>query len=77
MTELIKNYTTSCDMVRQRINELTALRSSLLKNGEQARVEELALDRRIRMLYEEHGELQEIISHLTSYNRRLESCGKT
>ncbi|WP_303796273.1 hypothetical protein [Ruminococcus flavefaciens] len=76
MTQLIKNYTNSRDLVKQRITELSELRLSLMKRGDIRRVAELDLDRRIRMLYEEHGEMQEIISHLTSYNRRRESFGK-
>lgn len=76
MTQLIKNYTNSRDLVKQRITELSELRLSLVKMGDIRRVAELDLDRRIRMLYEEHGEMQEIISHLTSYNRRRESFGK-
>lgn len=76
MTQLIKNYTDSRDLVKQRITELSELRLSLVKRGDIRRVAELDLDRRIRMLYEEHGEMQEIISHLTSYNRRRESFGK-
>lgn len=76
MTQLIKNYTDSRDLVKQRITELSKLRLSLVKRGDIRRVAELDLDRRIRMLYEEHGEMQEIISHLTSYNRRRESFGK-
>lgn len=76
MTQLIKNYTNSRDLVKQRITELSELRLSLVKRGNIHRVAELDLDRRIRMLYEEHGEMQEIISHLTSYNRRRESFGK-
>ena len=76
MTQLIRNYTNSRDLVKQRITELSELRSSLMEKGESSRVLELDLDRRIRLLYEEHGEMQEIISHLTSYNRRRESFGK-
>ncbi len=76
MTQLIKNYTNSRDLVKQRITELSELRLGLVKKGDIRRVAELDLDRRIRMLYEEHGEMQEIISHLTSYNRRRESFGK-
>ena len=76
MTQLIKNYTNSRDLVKQRITELSELRLSLVKMGDIRRVAELDLDRRSRMLYEEHGEMQEIISHLTSYNRRRESFGK-
>ena len=76
MTQLIKNYTNSHDLVKQRITELSELRRALLKRGDNAKVSELDLDRRIQVLYEEHGEMQAIISHLTSYNRRRESFGK-
>lgn len=76
MTQLIKNYTNSRNLVKQRITELSELRRALLKRGDNAKVSELNLDRRIQVLYEEHGEMQAIISHLTSYNRRRESFGK-
>ena len=76
MTQLINNYTKSRDLVKQRITELSELRRALLKRGDNAKVSELDLDRRIQVLYEEHGEMQAIISHLTSYNRRRESFGK-
>lgn len=76
MTQLIKNYTNSRNLVKQRITELSELRRALLKRGDNAKVSELDLDRRIQVLYEEHGEMQAIISHLTSYNRRRESFGK-
>lgn len=61
---------------KQRITELSKLRRTLLKRGDIRRVAELDLDRRIQLLYEEHGEMQAIISHLTSYNRRRESFEK-
>ena len=69
MTDLINSYTHSCLLVRQRIAELTAQRRELLGRGDGRRARELDLDRRIRILYEEHGELQQIISHLSSYRR--------
>lgn len=76
MTDLIKNYTYSRQLVKQRIAELSALRRSLVKRGEAARAQSLDLDRRISLLYEEHGELQAVIAHLSSY-RRGEDIGKT
>lgn len=77
MTELINNYTKSCLLVKQRISELTALRYSLIERGDELRVQELDLDRRIRLLYEEHSELTEIIAHLSSYKRRREGDVET
>lgn len=71
MNDLINNYTHSCELVEKRISELSELRNRLVKSGDSARAKELDLDRRIRVLYEEHGELKAIIAHLTSYNRRL------
>ena len=70
MTDLIKNYTYSRSLVRKRIDELLAMRHSLLERGDSLRAEQLDLDRRIRLLYTEHLELTEIISHLTSCQRR-------
>lgn len=72
MTDIIYNYTHSCELVKQRINELLALRHKLLEGGDPLRAKELDLDRRIRILYQEQNELTEIIAHLTSYRRRLE-----
>ena len=76
MTDIIHNYTYSCELVKQRITELSALRRSLLKRGDSIRARELDLDRRIRILYQEQGELTEIIAHLTSYQRRREDSAE-
>ena len=76
MTDLIKNYTYSRSIVRKRINELLALRHSLIERGDSLRAEQLDLDRRIRLLYTEHLELSEIIADLTSYQRRREESVK-
>ena len=77
MTQLIKNYTHSCFMVKQRISELTEMRNILIERGDELKVRELDLDRRIHLLYIEHGEMQEVISHLTAYKRRREGFVKT
>ena len=77
MTDLIKNYTYSRSLVRKRINELLALRHSLIERGDSLRAEQLDLDRRIRLLYTEQLELSEIIADLTSYQRRREESVKT
>jgi hypothetical protein len=77
MTQLIKNYTNSCFMVKQRISELTAMRNGLMERGDELKVRELDLDRRIHLLYVECEELQEIITHLTAYKRRREGIVKT
>lgn len=76
MKDFINSYTYSRQLVKQRISELSALRSSLVKRGESARAKALDLDRRISLLYEEHGELQAVIAYLSSY-RRGEGIGKT
>lgn len=76
MTELIYGYVYSCKLVKERIAELTAERRALVKRGERAAAEELLLDRRIRLLYEEYEQMQEIIAHLDSYSRRVGSRGK-
>lgn len=76
MNKLISGYENSCDMVKKRIAELTAQRRALVKNGQQALAEERSLDRRIRLLYEEYEQMQEIIAHLVSYSRRVGSRGE-
>lgn len=77
MTDLINNYTQSCNLVEQRISELSKLRNDLLKCGDSVSAQELDLDRRIKILYVEHGELKAVISHLISYNRRSERYVKS
>ncbi|MCR4638730.1 MULTISPECIES: hypothetical protein [Ruminococcus] len=77
MTKLINDYTKSCFMVKRRISELTRMRDSLMKSGNILRVRELDLDRRIELLYEEHGEMQAVIAHLTAYKRRREGIVET
>lgn len=72
MDRMIKGYIDSCIRVKNRINELTELRNSLKKLGDTFRIEELDLDRRIKLLYSEHEQMQEIISGLTAYMRRRE-----
>ena len=69
MTELINNYTRSCFLVKQRITELTAMKNGLMKSGNELKVKELDLDRRIHLLYVEQAEMQEVIAHLSSYKR--------
>ncbi len=73
MTKLIEGYETSCKRVIERIAQLNYQRNELRKHGNEKLIEELDLDRRIRLLYTEHSEMREIISYLTSYRRRLES----
>ena len=77
MTKLINDYTNSCFKVKQRISELTVMRNTLMKRGDKLKVKELDLDRRIHLLYVEHGEMQAVIAHLTAYKRRREGFGET
>ena len=70
MNDLIKNYTYSRDLVKKRISELLTLRHSLTERGDSLRAGQPDLDRRIRILYTELDELTEIISNLTTYQRR-------
>lgn len=77
MKELIRNYEKSCEMAMKRIHELTALRSDLRKKGCETRINELALDRRIKLLYDEELQMKEIIRILNSYTRRINNCADT
>ena len=64
-------------MAKNRILELTQQRNELRKQGENEKIEELDLERRIRLLYSEHSQMQEIILHLTAYMRRVEQRAET
>ena len=77
MKNMIKGYTESCVRVKQRIDELTLQRNTLRKNGDTPAIEELDLERRIKLLYAEYEEMQETIVYLTSYMRRREESAQT
>ena len=77
MRELIRNYELSRRMAKERIHQLTEERNMLRKKGDTARIEELDLERRIRLLYTEHGELAEIVAHLTGDAKKVEERGDT
>lgn len=77
MKQMINGYKQSCVMVKGRILELTQQRNELRNQGETEKIEELDLERRIRLLYSEHSQMQEIILHLTAYMRRVEQRAKT
>ena len=72
MKQLIKGYIDSCTLVKKRITELTAMKNEMKKHGDLAGISELDLERRIRLLYCEHGEMMNIVCHLSDYSRRLE-----
>ena len=57
MRQMIKDYEKSCELAKQRRNAL---------------IDELDLERRIRLLYTEHSQMKEIVLYLTSYVRRVE-----
>ena len=77
MRELIRNYEHSRELAAERIHQLTKDRNMLRKNGDTTRIQELDLERRIRLLYTEQGELAGIVEHLTGYARRVEERGNT
>ena len=77
MRERIRSYELSRRLAKERIHQLTKERNMLRKNGDKAQIEELDLERRIRLLYTEHGELAEIVAHLTGYAKKVEERGDT
>lgn len=77
MQKMINGYMRSCDMVKARIAELTQLKNKLKKQGRNETIDELDLERRIRLLYVENSQMEEIIDSLTSCMRRIEQRGKT
>lgn len=76
MNRMIKGYVESCELVRTRIRELTVQRAALREQGDILAIKELDLDRRIKLLYKEYGQMQEIIDGLTSYMRRREQSAE-
>lgn len=77
MQQLINGYTESCALVKARIGELTQLKNKLKKQGREDIIGELDLERRIRLLYVENSQMEEIIEHLMSCVRRTEQRVKT
>ena len=72
MRKLIQSYIDSCALVRTRIHELSDIRERKRKLGCLTRAEEHDLDKRIKLLYAEHGQMSDVIDHLTSYLRAVE-----
>ena len=62
--------------MRERIKVLTEQRNELKRNGKTQEIENLMLERRIK-LYDEHSQMQEIISYLNSCVRRAEKSAET
>jgi len=77
MQSLIMDYERSCSLVRERIKFLTQQRNKLVKSGQDQIVSELNLEQRIRLLYVECAQMEEIIQHLKNYVRRVEQRAKT
>ena len=77
MIKMINNYKKALSMLEIRLNELSAMRKDLEAAGEDYRISELDLDRRISLLKTELGETKEIIAHLSSVVRRRELSVKT
>ncbi len=64
MDKLINNYKVSCKMAKERIGELLLQRRNLRDKGDIATIQQLDLNRRIRLLYTEYTDMSEIITHL-------------
>ena len=76
MEKMISGYVESCSRVKFRIEELTRQRNSLKAQGDICAIEELDLDRRIKLLYCEYGQMQEVLFALRSYTRRREQSAE-
>lgn len=77
MKQMISGYLRSCQLVRERIKVLTEQKNELKRNGKTQEIENLMLERRIKLLYDEHSQMQEIISYLNSFVRRAEKSAET
>ena len=77
LKKMITEYKNGLELVESRINELSALRKSLVAEGDDFRIDELDLDRRISLLRTESIQTKEIIAHLSSIVRRRELSVET
>ena len=77
MKQMINGYIQSCAMAKQRIAELTLQKNELMRAGCTDLIGELDLERRIRLLYKEHSQMQDTINYLTGYMRRVQQRAKT
>lgn len=77
MRQMIKAYEESCILVKKRIAQLTKQKNDLKREGREDTIEELDLERRIRLLYVEHSQMNEIVIYLTNYVRRVEQRAET
>ncbi|MDE6538836.1 MAG: hypothetical protein K2K66_01475 [Ruminococcus sp.] len=76
MHTLIKDYRKSCALIRERIKLLTEQKNNLVRSGKSDIVNELNIEKRLRLLYVENTELEEIIEHLEKYAGRVKERGK-
>ena len=77
MTDMIRNYRKSCTAVKKRIAELREIEKLLKNQGDELKIAELDLTRRINLLYCENREMEEIIRHLELYQRRVKERGNS
>lgn len=76
MYTLIREYRKSSKLLKERIKTLTEQKNSLVRSGKKDAVAELNLEKRLRMLYVEKNEADEIIQHLEKYAGRVAERGK-
>lgn len=77
MKELINSYARSCELLRNRIAELTQEMNTLKRTRGDEEIKKLDLNRRISLLYTEYREGKTIILQLSAYERRVEQRVKT
>ncbi len=67
MKELIKQYKSSVELVRERICELSGILKEMRRNGSEEETETNDLEKRIELLRTEYRQTSEIIDHLQIY----------
>lgn len=77
MKKLIDEYTVSCEKVRSRINTLSICLNRLEAKGDEGKIRELDLVRRINLLRTEYRQTLEIIEYMKMYVRRIEPGAET
>ncbi|HBB72033.1 MAG TPA: hypothetical protein DCZ71_05440 [Ruminococcus sp.] len=76
MKQMINEYLESCRMAKNRIKELTLTEKELRKSGKLTESQRIDLDRRIKLLYVEHGEMMEVVNYLAGCVREVEKRAK-
>lgn len=76
MYKLIKEYRKSSNLIKKRIKLLTEQKNNFVKSKKSDIINEMNIEKRLKLLYVENEETEKIIEHLENYIRSVEKRGK-